>query len=76
MDYLNRVINDPEICHGKATIKGTRIMVSVILDNLGAGITEADILRNYPTLKPEDICAAIQYAAALSKEEVIPLPTS
>ena len=73
MGYLERVVSDPEICHGRACIKGTRIMVSVILDNLAAGVAEAEILRNYPALKPEDIRAAIEYGAALAKEEVVPL---
>ncbi|HZT79734.1 MAG TPA: DUF433 domain-containing protein [Gemmataceae bacterium] len=74
MRYLDRVVSDPAICHGAACIKGTRIMVSVILDNLAAGIAEADILRNYPALKPEDIRAALEYGAALAKEQIVPLP--
>lgn len=48
-------------------------MVSVILDNLAAGVPEADILRNYPSLKAEDIKAALAYAALLAREEVIPV---
>ena len=54
---------DPNICHGKPCIKGTRIMVSVVLDNLAEGATKASILREYPTLRREDIKAAIAYAA-------------
>jgi uncharacterized protein (DUF433 family) len=60
---------DPEICHGKPCIKGTRIMVSVILDYLKAGEPAKEILRQYPTLKLEDIQAAISYAAWLAHEE-------
>jgi len=75
-NYLDRISSDPQICHGKVCIKGTRIMVSIILDNLAAGYSEAEIVRNYPTLKPEDIRAAIQYAAVLAREEIIPLPSS
>lgn len=74
MRYLGRINADPKICHGKACIKGTRIMVSVILDNLAAGIPEAEILCNYPALKTEDIRAALEYGAALAKEELVPLP--
>ncbi len=74
MNHLDRVVSDPLIRHGKACIKGTRIMVSVILDNLAAGLGDAEILRNYPTLHREDIRAALEYAAALSKEAIIPLP--
>ncbi len=74
MRYLDRVVSDPHFCHGKATIKGTRIMVSVILDNLAAGVSEGDLLRNYPGLKKQDIQAALEYAAVLAKETIIPLP--
>lgn len=74
MNLLERVVSDPRICHGKPCIRGTRIMVSVILDNLAARVPEEQILRSYPTLSKEDIQAALEYAAALAKEEVIPLP--
>jgi len=49
---------DPAVCHGKACIRGTRIMVSVILDNLAAGLSMEDILHSYPTLSQADIQAA------------------
>lgn len=68
---LERITFDPKICHGKACIKGTRIPVSVILDNLAEGETPDNILKNYPGLKREDILAAARYAALLSREEVI-----
>lgn len=74
MNWQNRVITDPSICHGRACIKGTRIMVSVILDNLAARVSEPEILKSYPTLIPEDIQAAISYAADLARERVILLP--
>jgi len=74
MRYQDRIVSDPEICHGKACIKGTRIMVSVVLDNLAAQVSEEEILQNYPSLKKEDIQAALAYAAALAKEEIVPLP--
>lgn len=72
--YLDRIISDPNICHGKACIKGTRIMVSVILSNLAAGLSHEEILRHYPTLKPEDIRAALEYAAVIANEEIIYTP--
>jgi uncharacterized protein (DUF433 family) len=72
MDWRERITADPNICHGKACIRGTRIMVSVILDNLGANEPVAAILKSYPSLKPEDIQAAMLYAAALAREDVIP----
>lgn len=65
MNWRDRVSIDPTICHGKACIKGTRIMVSVILDNLAEGETPERILRSYPTLRPEDIQAALTYAAEM-----------
>jgi uncharacterized protein (DUF433 family) len=74
MSYQERIVSDPEICHGKVCIKGTRIMVSVILDNLAAQVSEEQILENYPTLKKEDLQAALAYAAALAKEEIVPFP--
>ena len=74
MSYLNRISSDQNVCHGKACIKGTRIMVSIILDNLAGRVPEDEILRNYPALKAEDIQAALEYAAILAKEEIIPMP--
>jgi uncharacterized protein (DUF433 family) len=73
MDLLEHITVDPKICHGKACIKGTRIMVTVILDNLAAGLSTEEILKSYPTLKPDDIRAAISYGAQLAKERIIPI---
>ncbi len=61
MNWKDYITVDPAICHGKACIKGTRIMVSVILDNLAAGLTKEEILSSYPTLTPEAIQAAISF---------------
>ena len=73
-NLLNRISVKPNICHGKPCIAGTRIMVSVILDNLAEGVSEDEILREYPSLQPEDIRAALTYAALLAREEeIIPL---
>lgn len=73
MDWRDRITANPLICHGKACIKGTRIMVSVILDNLSEGLSNEEILKSYPSLTPEDIKAAISYAAELSRERLISL---
>ena len=73
MGWRDLITVDPQICHGKACFKGTRILVSVILDNLGAGLSFEEILRNYPGLPPQAIQAALQYAADLDRERLLPL---
>jgi len=65
MNWRDRISVDPKVCHGKACIKGTRVMVSVILDNLGAGESQEAILKGYH-LEKEDIQAALRYAAELA----------
>jgi uncharacterized protein (DUF433 family) len=72
MDWRARISTDPNVCHGKACIAGTRIMVSVVLDNLAAGADVAEILRLYPSLRAEDVAAAIAYAAELARERHVP----
>ena len=73
MDWKEHITVDPAICHGKACIKGTRIPVSVVLDNLAANVTPEEILRAYPSLTREAITAALAYAADLAGERVLPL---
>ncbi len=68
-----RISVDPNVCHGKACIKGTRIMVSLILDNLAAGKSYEEIISNYPSLNMDDIRASVAYGALLSKERTIAL---
>jgi uncharacterized protein (DUF433 family) len=74
MDWRERITVDPAICHGQACIKGTRIMASLVLDNLAAGATTDEVLRSYPTLSAADIQAAIAYAAELARERFVRLP--
>lgn len=74
MNWRDRISVDPQVCHGQACVKGTRVMVSVILDNLAAGETTERILQSYPTLKAEDLQAALAYAAELTQERYIVLP--
>ena len=59
MNLLERIVVDPNICHGRACITGTRIPVSVILDNLSSGKNYEEIIINYPSLNDEDIRAAV-----------------
>ena len=73
MDWQKYITVNPSICHGKACIKGTRIMVSVVLDNLAAGLTPEEIIHSYPSLSREAMQAAIAYAAELAKERVVSL---
>ena len=73
MDWRSRVTTDPAICHGQACIKGTRVPVSVVLDNLAAGMTASEIVRSYPSLAPEDVSAAVAYGAELARERIIDL---
>ena len=73
-DLLKRISVDPHVCFGKACIRGTRIWVSLILENLAEGATEEELLRAYPQLKRDDIRAALAYGAETTKERVIPIP--
>lgn len=66
-NLLDRIVIDPKICHGKPCIRGTRIMVTVILDNLAEGMTPEEIVAEYPPLTIEDVRAAIAYAAMKKK---------
>lgn len=72
-DYIS--VN-PAICHGRACVKGTRVMVSVILDNLAAGLSQAEIIESCPTLTQEAIQAAIAYAAEITRERFVTLPAA
>ena len=74
MNWKPHITADPQIMHGAVCFRGTRVPVSVVLDNLAAGETAASILAEYPTLRPEHIPAAIGYAAELARERIVPLP--
>ena len=74
MKWSDYITVDPQVCHGKACIKGTRIMVSVVLDNLADGLTVDQVIANYPGLSAEAVRAAIAYAAELSHERILGLP--
>ena len=74
VDWKPYVTADPEIMHGAVCFRGTRIPVSVVLDNLAAGETPERILDQYPSLKAEHIPAALAYAADLARERILPTP--
>jgi uncharacterized protein (DUF433 family) len=72
-ELLARISVDPHVCFGKPCIRGTRIWVSLILDNLADGMTEAELLTAYPQLKVEDLRAALAYGAEAAREHVVDL---
>ena len=72
--WRDRITIDSRVCHGKPCIKGTRIWVSLIIDNLAAGASEAEILAAYPSLKAEDIRAALAYAAEMTRKRFVDIP--
>ena len=74
MDWKKHIEVHPEICHGQACFRGTRIPVSVVLDNLAVGVSQEEILANYPSLCTETIAAALAYASELAKEKHLCLP--
>ncbi|MBI3465244.1 MAG: DUF433 domain-containing protein [Planctomycetes bacterium] len=69
MAWRERISVDPAVCHGQACIKGTRIMVSVVLDNLAAKVETDELLKSYPTISVEDVRAALEYAAESGRLE-------
>ena len=66
-EVLSRIIIDPEICHGKAVIRGMRYPVESVLEWLSSGMSVDEILADYPDLEREDIFAVLQYAARLAR---------
>ena len=74
--WRDRIATNPTVCHGQACIRGTRIPVAVVLDNLAAGLSVADIITSYPSLSAEDIHAALSYSAEIARERVVTFPES
>ena len=70
-ELLQRISSDPNVCGGRTCVRGHRIWVSLILDYLAAGTTEAEILREYPQLTSEDIKACIAYGSELARERTV-----
>ena len=73
MHWQDYISVDPNICHGKACIAGTRVMVTVVLDSLAEGLGAEEIVAHYPSVSREAVQAALLYAAELAKERVMPL---
>lgn len=68
---IHRITIDPDVCHGRPTIRNTRYTVDLILDLLSAGMTEIEIMEDYPALEPKDIKACLAFASQLSKVKTV-----
>jgi len=74
IDWRKHLVSERAVCHGQLCASGTRVLVTNILDSLAEGSTRDEILRSYPSLRPEHIDAAVAYAAELAREEsLLPL---
>lgn len=71
MDWRDPITVDTEICHGKACIAGTRVLVTTVLYNLASGLDSEGITKNYPSVSREAVQVALCYAAALANERVV-----
>ena len=73
-NWRERISVNPAVCHGRACVRGTRVMVSAVIDNVAAGVAREEILHSYPGLVEADIEAALAYAAELAREGTVDLP--
>lgn len=73
LNWRDYITVDPEVCHGRACIAGTRVLVTTVLDNLAAGLDTEEIVQSYPSVSAESVQAAMCYAADLAKERVLTL---
>ena len=74
VNWSERISANPFVCQGKACIRDTRVLVSVVIDNIAAGISRNEVLQSYPVLQDADIDAALAYAAQLAREGSADLP--
>ena len=74
MNWREHITVDPEVCHGRACITGTRVLVSVILDNVAAGASPEEIVRSYPSITRDSVRAATSYAAEQARARVVAFP--
>jgi uncharacterized protein (DUF433 family) len=70
---LDRISCDPNICFGRPVIRGTRVWVSLIVDNLAEGVEAAELLAAYPQLESDDVRAALAFAAEMTRERIFPV---
>ncbi|MGA8145890.1 MAG: DUF433 domain-containing protein [Candidatus Acidiferrales bacterium] len=69
-NYEQRIVRDRDICGGEPVFKGTRVTLRTVLASLASGDTAEEILADFPSLKPEDVRAAIAFAAASAEEDL------
>ena len=74
MEWRDRITADPAVCHGSACVKGTRVLVSVLLDNIASGVPDQEILTSYPSITAADLKAAVAYAADLARGRLVTTP--
>jgi uncharacterized protein (DUF433 family) len=73
-DWRERIVIDPNVLGGKPVVKGTRLAVEFLIDLLGQGWSESQVLESYPGVEPADLQACLRYAAEILKSErVFPL---
>lgn len=75
MNYEDRIVREPQVCGGEPVFRGTRVTLRTVLASLAAGDAVAEILAGFPALKPEDVQAAIAFAAASAGED-LPVPAT
>lgn len=75
-ELLRRISVDPQVCFGRPCIRGTRVWVSLLLDLLADGTSQAEILSEYPDLTTDDLRAALAYGAEMSRERYVDLPAA
>ena len=73
MTYRERIVREPAVCAGQPVIRGTRVLVRVVLGYLAHGETTESILRDFPSLTADDVRAVIAFAAAAAGED-LPAP--
>jgi len=76
MRWQEHIVATPDTLHGWPRFRGTRIPVSVVLDNLASGVAPEELFADYPTLPKEAIAAALAYAAELARDRIVPIPAA
>ncbi|MFM9843914.1 MAG: DUF433 domain-containing protein [Dongiaceae bacterium] len=75
MRWQDHIVSTPDTLHGTPRFRGTRIPVSIVLENLAASVTPEELREQYPTLPAEAVLAALAYAADLARDRIVPVPS-